>query len=93
MFAEEIQIPAIDPRIIERLQKWDPQINPAELQLLRKEYATWNDGSLGCPMPGKKYTQALVPGCLFLIQYGRFILEVHTNRAMTSLALPGVGFV
>lgn len=26
------------------------------------EEVTWNDGSLGCPEPGKMYTQSLVPG-------------------------------
>lgn len=26
------------------------------------EELTWNDGSLGCPEPGKAYTQSLVPG-------------------------------
>jgi hypothetical protein len=30
--------------------------------LARAEQVTWPDGSLGCPEPGKLYTQMLVPG-------------------------------
>ncbi len=91
--AEEISIPLIDGRIIHYLKKWDPSIEPAKLELMKKEYVTWNDGSLGCPMPGKNYTQALVPGYLFLIQYENLILEIHADRIMTRFAIPGVGFL
>ena len=30
--------------------------------LARAEQVTWSDGSLGCPEPGRMYTQMLVPG-------------------------------
>jgi hypothetical protein len=30
--------------------------------ITRAEQVTWSDGSLGCPEPGRMYTQALVPG-------------------------------
>jgi hypothetical protein len=33
-----------------------------EIEVLRAEAITWNDGSLGCPEPGMMYTQALVEG-------------------------------
>jgi hypothetical protein len=32
------------------------------LQVLSASSVTWRDGSLGCPQPGRVYTQALVPG-------------------------------
>ncbi len=32
------------------------------VRLIRDESVTWNDGSLGCSLPGKFYTQAIVPG-------------------------------
>jgi len=32
------------------------------IQVLRAEEVVWNDGSLGCPVPGQFYTQALVNG-------------------------------
>lgn len=31
-------------------------------QVLSASSVTWRDGSLGCPQPGRVYTQALVPG-------------------------------
>lgn len=33
-----------------------------EVDVSVAEEVTWNDGSLGCPEPGKMYTQSLVPG-------------------------------
>jgi len=35
---------------------------PEALELISAEAVTWSDGSLGCPQPGRMYTQALVPG-------------------------------
>lgn len=37
-------------------------IGEDEIEVLRAESITWNDGSLGCPEPGMMYTQALVDG-------------------------------
>jgi hypothetical protein len=34
----------------------------ADLRVVSVEDVTWPDGSLGCPEPGRLYTQALVPG-------------------------------
>lgn len=33
-----------------------------ELEIVRDEAVTWNDGSLGCPRPGEVYPQELVAG-------------------------------
>lgn len=33
-----------------------------EVDVSVAEDVTWNDGSLGCPEPGKMYTQSFVPG-------------------------------
>ena len=33
-----------------------------QLVIVRAQPVVWNDGSLGCPEPGKMYTQALVNG-------------------------------
>lgn len=35
---------------------------PSQVEILRSEFVTWNDGSLGCPKPGVYYTQATVDG-------------------------------
>lgn len=37
-------------------------IGEDEIEVVRAESITWNDGSLGCPEPGMMYTQALVDG-------------------------------
>lgn len=31
---------------------------------------TWRSGALGCPEPGRSYTEALVPGLLIILQVG-----------------------
>lgn len=38
------------------------EVDESEVVLARAERVTWSDGSLGCPVPGRMYTQALVPG-------------------------------
>jgi hypothetical protein len=54
----------------------DPILNEAaalakvpreQLAIVRAESVVWNDGSLGCPEPGKMYTQALVNGYWVII--------------------------
>jgi len=40
----------------------------------------WSDGSLGCPEPGKSYTQVLTPGYLVMIDAGGVTLEYHLNQ-------------
>lgn len=34
----------------------------ADIAVRRVEDVTWRNGALGCPEPGRSYTQALVPG-------------------------------
>jgi hypothetical protein len=41
---------------------------------------TWRDGSLGCPQPGRLYTQALVPGWRIRIDAGGVLHQYHANR-------------
>jgi len=41
-----------------------------ELEVIKAESITWNDGSLGCPKPGQNYTQALVPGYWIILVRG-----------------------
>jgi hypothetical protein len=37
-------------------------VDRAVLQLASAQAVTWSDGALGCPVPGRMYTQALVAG-------------------------------
>jgi hypothetical protein len=38
------------------------QVAEDAVVLASAELVTWSDGSLGCPQPGRSYTQMLVPG-------------------------------
>jgi hypothetical protein len=42
--------------------------NKQDIQVIRAQAVTWNDGSLGCPEPGVFYTQALVDGYWVVLQ-------------------------
>lgn len=44
--------------------------DPDGLVVVRAEAVTWNDGSLGCPLPDVVYTQALEPGYWVVLQAG-----------------------
>ncbi|HEY3522230.1 MAG TPA: hypothetical protein VGK63_00880 [Candidatus Limnocylindrales bacterium] len=37
-------------------------------QLVVSRAVVWSDGSLGCPLPGRSYTQALVPGWWIVLE-------------------------
>ena len=52
-----------------------------DLQVLSAESVTWPDGSVGCPLPGMMYTQALVPGYRVRIQAGTEVLNYHATRS------------
>lgn len=52
------------------------------------EPVTWGDGSLGCPMPGRLYTQALVPGWLIVVREGGRELRYHASQRGQWLLCP-----
>ena len=58
------------------------------LEVLSAESVTWSDGSLGCPMPGMMYTQALVPGYRVRIQAGGKELDYHAGRFGAPVLCP-----
>lgn len=41
---------------------------------------TWRDGSLGCPVPGMMYTQALVPGQQLVLEVDGNYASYHAGR-------------
>ena len=47
--------------------------------LTRAEQVTWSDGSLGCPEPGRMYTQNLVPGYLVVAKTVEGEIVYHTD--------------
>ena len=76
-----------------RLKNWDPEIDTSKLKVLSMRPITWKSGSLGCEIPGKYYTQELVSGYLIWLKYDDDILEIHTDLALRSISMPGVGFI
>lgn len=61
-------------------------VDRAELKLVRSEAVDWPDSSLGCPEPGKVYTQAIVPGYRIIFDHNGQQYEVHSNRDGSRLA-------
>ena len=59
-----------------------------QLQVLDAAAVTWPDGSLGCPQPGRMYTQALVPGWRVHIQAGGQVLAYHGSMRGGMLLCP-----
>jgi hypothetical protein len=43
-------------------------VEPEEIEVVESEAVTWADGALGCPQPGKFYTQAQVEGHRILLR-------------------------
>lgn len=79
--------------IFSKLKKQFPHIDVDQLQIISSERVVWNDGSLGCPIEGWNYTQALVPGFCIFVQHRDEIFELHTDNWMNSVAMPGIGFI
>lgn len=66
----------------------------AVITVIRGEFVTWPDGSLGCPEPGMSYTQALVDGYWVVLDAGGETLDYRASAkgsfklCESSLAVP-----
>lgn len=58
------------------------QVPAEQLRVVSMQAVTWPDGSLGCPQPGRLYTQALVPGWRITIAAAgsRAPLQYHASQ-------------
>ena len=56
--------------------------------LISAEHVTWPDGSLGCPMPGRVYTMALVRGYRIRIRSGADELDYHAGERGVPFLCP-----
>jgi hypothetical protein len=56
------------------------RVPSSEIELIRFEEITWSDGSLGCPEPGKFYTQALVDGHRVILGHEDRVFLYHAGR-------------
>ena len=50
-------------------------------RVVTAEEVTWPNGALGCPQPGRMYTQALVPGYRVVFEADGKTYAYHASRA------------
>ncbi len=62
-------------------------LSSGALELTAKEAVEWSDGSLGCPVPGMMYTQAIVPGYKLTYSDGAKSYVVHTDQSGERVVL------
>jgi hypothetical protein len=55
-------------------------VEEASIETLRVGQVEWSDGSLGCPEPGKAYTEAVEPGYRVVLRAGEQTYEYHTAQ-------------
>ncbi len=55
------------------------QVSEARVQVAAWSPVTWDDGSLGCPQPGRAYPQALVDGWFLLLRVDMTLLAYHAG--------------
>lgn len=70
---QETQLAKAD--LAERLE-----IDVGDIEVVRREAVVWSDGSLGCPQPGRMYTQALVEGTYMELRAGGTIYAYHSGE-------------
>jgi len=61
---------------------------PSAFTLVSAEPVTWRDGSLGCPQPGRAYTQALVPGWRIRLSGPNGELDYHARANGVPVLCP-----
>ena len=54
-------------------------VTPESVVLSGARHVTWRSGALGCPEPGKNYTEALVPGSVIYLQVDNMTHAYHAN--------------
>jgi hypothetical protein len=79
----------LDPTIVQAMMADAQQRSgAAHVQVVKTEAVTWRDGSLGCPEPGRMYTQALVKGWRIRIDVGSAQFVYHASAAGRWLWCP-----
>jgi hypothetical protein len=63
----------------------------SDIVTVRSEEVIWNDGSLGCPVPGEMYTQALVSGYWVVLEYGGTEYDYRANDRGLFRLCEGLG--
>jgi hypothetical protein len=55
-------------------------VEAERIEVVEARSMVWPDGSLGCPEPGRLYTQALQDGALVRLRYGSEVYAYHSGR-------------
>jgi hypothetical protein len=63
-------------------------VSETDIELISIEEVTWSDGSLGCPEPGKSYTQALVEGHRIVLGHEEKVYVYHTGGDLGPFLCP-----
>jgi hypothetical protein len=58
----------------------DLGVSPDQLTIIAVEARDWPDSSLGCPQPGRAYSQIVTPGYRLVVQANGRQYDYHTNR-------------
>ncbi|HKW85422.1 MAG TPA: hypothetical protein VJN68_16865 [Burkholderiaceae bacterium] len=78
-FAMAVELSVIQSAILVDAQQRS-RAEAQEVRVVHSDAVTWSDGSLGCPEPGRMYTQALVKGYRIRVMAGGVVLEYHASR-------------
>ncbi len=58
----------------------DLGVAPGQLAIIAVEARDWPDSSLGCPQPGRAYSQIVTPGYRVIVQANGREYDYRTNR-------------
>jgi hypothetical protein len=56
-------------------------VSAADIKVVSAQAVNWPNGALGCPKPGKMYTQAIVPGYRIELEVGGKRFRYHAGKA------------
>ncbi|HUG48859.1 MAG TPA: hypothetical protein VMP67_10665 [Candidatus Limnocylindria bacterium] len=63
-------------------------VEPVDVEVVRAQQVTWNDGSLGCPAPGTEYTQEPVDGYWVELRVGDEQYDFRMSETGTPMLCP-----
>ena len=79
----EINVPAeAQPAVLAALNDLAQRISVELNQIMIESFdiVEWSDSSLGCPEPGKMYSQVITPGYRIMLKSGDMTYEYHANQ-------------
>lgn len=76
-------LPPEGEQLLERAKQEVAQqagVAPTDVSVIQVESVEWRDSSLGCPQPGRAYSQVITPGYRFVLQAKGQSYEYHTDQ-------------